>query len=684
MKLKLASANKSKLWTMSDLDRALGDLKNNRSRDPEGLINEIFKKDVIGKDLKCSLLMMLNNLRQQQLIPIFMNYANITTVPKKGSFLLLENERGIFRVAVFRYILMRLIYNEKYLEINSNMSDCQMGGRKHKGCRNNILIINGIIHDVLSSKKKDPVNLQIYDYRQMFDAIGLEEALSDVYDVGVRDDNLPLLYEANKEIWMAVNTPNGLTERKRLKNVVLQGDTFGSILASVQVDSIAKDVERAGYGYMYKDLLPVSLLALVDDMIGVTKAGYKAQQMNAAINVKTAEKRLQFGVTKCKSMFIGKDSKDIINNPLFVDKWNVEHTDKPENDDNDLIETYDGKVAIGSTETYKYLGFIISNKGDNMKNINEMKKKSIWIINKIFNRLHSLNLKKYFFECAIIFLNVMLRSSILYASETYYNLKETELRAIERIEEAFLRRLFKTSKGCPIVQLYLEAGHKPARFEIFRIRLLFLKTILHEPDSMIHKFIKLQFENPTRGDWASSCLNHLDYLNIKMSLEEIKSLSLNQFRNLLDKSINIKALEYLLQKRGSKGIEMKYPCIKMAEYLLPHNEGLSISDQRYIFSIRNRMIQISENFPMNQTETICCCGNSETMIHIYSCKYLNMENVNVIYKKIFEDNVKNQKQVYQRFKQNFDRREEMKNENSSHHSIPQVDPLYNLYSNGNK
>ena len=61
-----------------------------------------------------------------------------------------------------------------------------------------------------------------------------------------------------------------------------------------------------------------------------------------------------------------------------------------------------------------------------------------------------------------------------------------------------------------------------------------------------------------------------------------------------------------------------------------------------------------------------------------------MENVNVIYKKIFEDNVKNQKQAYQRFKQNFDRREDMKNENSSHHGIPQVDPLYNLYSNGNK
>ena len=83
----------------------MGDLKNNKSRDNDGLINEIFKKNVIGDDLKRSLLLMFNKLKQKQLIPIFMNYANITTVPKKGCKLLLENERGIFRVSVVRYIL---------------------------------------------------------------------------------------------------------------------------------------------------------------------------------------------------------------------------------------------------------------------------------------------------------------------------------------------------------------------------------------------------------------------------------------------------------------------------------------------------------------------------------------------------------------------------------------------------
>ena len=157
---------------------------------------------------------------------------------------------------------------------------------------------------------------------------------------------------------MAVNTPSGLTERQRLKNVVLQGDTFGSILASVQVDSIVKKVDASDYGYMYQDKLPVSLLGLVDDMIGVTEAGYKAHQLNALLNVKTAEKRLQFGVSKCKSMLVRKNTENEINNPLTVDKWNVKHVENIETGDSDLIETYEGNVEIEKTEIQKYLEFV--------------------------------------------------------------------------------------------------------------------------------------------------------------------------------------------------------------------------------------------------------------------------------------------------------------------------------------
>jgi hypothetical protein len=285
-----------------------------------------------------------------------------------------------------------------------------MGARKGNRCKNNIFIVNGIIHDVMKSKKMKPVILQIYDYAQMFDSIDLEQAISDIYDAGVKDDTLVLLHKANEEIHMAVKTTSGLTERQVLN---------GSILASVQVDSIGKECQEAGYGYKYKDSLPVSILGLMDDMIGIPEAGFKAQQMNTFMNVKTAEKSLQFGAAKCKSMLVGKDTKNVLNSDLHVDSWTVQYADNFETGDVELIETFDGQVKIDKTEAQKYLGFVISYTGDNMANIKQMKEKSVGIIRQIFNRLESLNLQTYFFECAIIFMNCMLRSSILYAAETY-------------------------------------------------------------------------------------------------------------------------------------------------------------------------------------------------------------------------------------------------------------------------
>ena len=75
---------------------------------------------------------------------------------------------------------------------------------------------------------------------------------------------------------MAVKTPTGLTKRQIIKNCVLQGDTWGSILASNQVDSIGKECVEAGHTYLYKDRLPIGFLGLVDDIIGVTEPGIEA------------------------------------------------------------------------------------------------------------------------------------------------------------------------------------------------------------------------------------------------------------------------------------------------------------------------------------------------------------------------------------------------------------------------
>ena len=116
-------------------------------------------------------------------------------------------------------------------------------------------------------------------------------------------------------------------------------------------------------------------------------------------------------------------------------------------------------------------------------------------------------------------MNVILRGSILYAGECYYNLTENNLRRIEKIEEKYMRKIFKTGKSCSIAQMYLEYGQWPARFELQKMRLLFLKQILQQAEeSQIYQFFKLQQNNPIKGDWVSTVLNDLSQLEISLTI----------------------------------------------------------------------------------------------------------------------------------------------------------------------
>ena len=134
LRLKLSKQRKSEPWSLDSLHSVLSKLKNNKSRDPHGMVNEIFKPGVIGTDLKISLLKLLNEIKDKSHIPEFMQWANITSLYKgKGEKVDLNNERGIFIVSILRSILMRLVYKEKYEIIDSNMSDSNVGARKVKG-----------------------------------------------------------------------------------------------------------------------------------------------------------------------------------------------------------------------------------------------------------------------------------------------------------------------------------------------------------------------------------------------------------------------------------------------------------------------------------------------------------------------------------------------------------------------
>ena len=105
-----------------------------KSRDPDMLACELFKEDVLGEDLKMSLLMIFNRMKQEITIPECIRTANITMIHKKKSKLDLSNWRGIFVTSVLRTILMKMIQQHSYEKVALSMTDSQIGARKKQKC----------------------------------------------------------------------------------------------------------------------------------------------------------------------------------------------------------------------------------------------------------------------------------------------------------------------------------------------------------------------------------------------------------------------------------------------------------------------------------------------------------------------------------------------------------------------
>ena len=379
-RINIAKHIKTKPWTEEELESVLRKLKRGRCRDPQGLINELFQDGVTGTDLKKSLLHILNKTKDTLEIPEMMKYVNVVMLPKPGKPGIheLENQRGVFLISVFRSILMKLLLKDKYEVLDSFMTDSNIGARKDRRIQDHLFIVNGILYENARSKKKRPISICIYDCRQCFDSMWQDEVANDIYEAGVQDDKLALLYEINKINKLAVKTPHGLTERKVVEKIICQGDPWGPLQCSVQVDSIGRESLQADLEpFKYKDKVEIPVLGMMDDILTITESGHKTARMNAFITAKIATKKLQLGPKKCFVIHTGKEHEDYKNIELYVDGWSVKEVNNVEAGKRKREDTLQGDMEISHIEEEKYLGQTISSDGRNTINIQKMKNKGI-------------------------------------------------------------------------------------------------------------------------------------------------------------------------------------------------------------------------------------------------------------------------------------------------------------------
>ena len=504
---------------MDDLTKAIKGLKNNQSGDPSGLISELFKPGVMGQDLAQGLLDLCNGVKAELFIPLLVRLANITTIFKnKGSRQDLQNDRGIFILSIFRKILDKMTYNDKYDDIDQFMSDSNIGARRGKNIRNHLFVIYAIINSVIQGES-GCIDIQIYDLVQAFDVLWLDDCLNDVFDAVTeekRDDKLALLYDINKENLVAVNTAVGQTERFGVEKIVNQGGTWGSLLCSNHIDTLGRRCSSTGeFMYTYKNQVEVLPLATVDDLLGIASCGHSSLALNTFVNTQIELKKLKFhtpddkGKSKCNVMHVGP--KSVICPQLQV------HGTTMKNISHD-----------------RYLGDIVSADGRNDQNINSRVSKGLGLVNQVMNMLEKVTFGSHYFTTAILFRESIFLSGILTNAESWHGLTKAHVEQLESVDRLLLRQILCTPVSTPTEALFLELGILSIGTIIKTRRINCLHYLLKcDETEMVYKVFSVQWNRPVKNDWVLAVKQDLKDFQINEDFSSFSSKSSEAFKTFV-------------------------------------------------------------------------------------------------------------------------------------------------------
>ena len=122
---------------------------------------------------------------------------------KKGSIKELVNQRGIFLSSVVSKVFEKLI-KHRIAEFTAKISVWQAGATEGRSTQDQTFLLRSAINHAIYLNK--PVFLTLYDFRQCFDKMWLEDPVLSLWKLGVRDDMLKLISLLNTKSVASVKT----------------------------------------------------------------------------------------------------------------------------------------------------------------------------------------------------------------------------------------------------------------------------------------------------------------------------------------------------------------------------------------------------------------------------------------------------------------------------------------------
>ena len=589
---------------MNDLEIALKGLKKDKSSDALGYINELFRPEVIGSNLKEGLLKLMNNIKDQQIFPEQLEACNITSIFKnKGSKQEFDKYRGIFRVPIFRAILERLIYNDEYGEIDNNLTDANVGARKSRNIRDNLFVVNAILNSIKKGSE-DSVDLCAYNVEKCFDALWSYECINDLYDAGMRNDKLALLFRMNENAQVAIKTSQGMTERFPIKKIIMQGTVWGSLFCTATMDKLPKMMYNTpDLLYKYKGEVSVPPLEMVDDILTVKKCGLEALEMNSKVNAFIELKKLKLAEKKCVQIHIGNKCGPC-----------------------EKLLVHD--VEMQSAQEVKYLGDMVHENGKPNSTVSSRIKRGYAIVSQILALLNDLPLGNLRIEVGLALRQAWLINGILFNCEVWNKTTKYQEEQLMSIDKYLLRGILSAHAKTPIEFIYLETGALPLSYVMSARRMIYLQTILkRHNEEIIRKVYECQKRNPSPGDWCEQLKEDFTNINMHIQDEHIAAMDSTVYKKLIKEAVRNKAYRDLeiLKAGHSKVRENIYSGLLGPQVYLT-DRSVTTQQRSVIFGLKSRTLRgIKHNFKTQYPEnTLCplCERFEDTQEHVGCCPVL--------------------------------------------------------------
>ena len=604
-RLKQTETNKTEAWTMGDLEEAVKHLDNNKSRDAHGLANELFKEEVAGTDLKLAVLKLMNTIKKTQKYPEAFELCNVTSIYKhKGSHKDMNNYRGVFRVSVLRSILDRLIYNDSYYTIDENITDQNVGARKNRNIRDNIFVLGAVVNSVINGKQ-DPIQIQVGDVEKCFDKLWLQKTTNELYEAGMTNNQLNLLFIENRNAKVAIKVNNQITRRVNMSDLELQGSVWGSLKCTVSMDKVNKVMlaeDDLTYHYRGDTDIKLGVLGMIDDTLAISKCGTAAIQKNAVLNSFIETQRLTMSKSKSVVLHIGRQSKCSTPCPT--------------------LRVHDNEMK--TADTVRYLGDIVSASGALRPCIDDRRNKGWAKVAEIEATLSAMPDGRKV-EVGLKLRETKLSNGMLYSTEAWTNIPDKEVERLEQVDMAALRTIIGGGHSrCPKPFYYLEYGLVMFRHIIMMKRISFHYHIFTREDSEIVKKIYMkQKESHLKGDWIQTLRK--DYEFIGENLEDMEKYIERTSKDIFIQSMKSRVYKaafqsYLRMKETCKKKmnKLSYEVFQMQPYL--SSTQFTNEEKQLLFSLRSNCYPAKNNFKkMNKGNLNCImnCHQVETQSHIF-------------------------------------------------------------------